>query len=57
MINEETAPQAEEDAQTAAFQQQSDSDDIGDIEADIQATDLSNIDEGLTDIEAEIINP
>ncbi|MCJ7804214.1 hypothetical protein MUP35_00565 [Patescibacteria group bacterium] len=57
IITEETAPQTEEDAQTAALQQQSDSDEISQIEADIQATDLSNIDKELADIEVEIANP
>ncbi len=57
MMTEETTSQIEEDAQTAALQQQSDSDEISQIEADIQATDLSNIDKELTDIETEISNP
>jgi len=46
-----------EDAQIAALQQQSDSDEISQIETDIQATDLSNIDKELADIEAEIASP
>ena len=54
MITEETALPTEEDTQTAALEQQSDSDEINDIEADIQATDLSNLDKELADIEAEI---
>ena len=57
MITEETAPPTEEDTQTAALQQQSDSDEINDIEADLQATDLSNLDKELADIEAEIASP
>ena len=56
-IPEETAPPTEEDTQTAALQQQSDSDEINDIEADLQATDLSNLDKELADIEAEIASP
>ena len=57
MITEETALPTEEDTQTAALEQQSDSDEINDIEADIQATDLSNLDKELADIEAEIASP
>jgi uncharacterized protein YdgA (DUF945 family) len=57
MTTEETEAPIEEDSQTAALQQQSDSDEIGQIEADIQATDLSNIDKELADIEAEIETP
>lgn len=56
-IPEETTPPTEEDAQTAALEQQSDSDEISQIEADIQATDLSDIDKELADIEVEIANP
>lgn len=56
-IPEETVSQIEEDAQTAALGQQSDSDEFNDIEADIQATDLSNLDKEMADIEAEIASP
>ncbi len=57
MPGEEAVPQIEEDAQTATLQQQSDSDEIGQIEADIQTTDLSNIDKEMADIETEIGSP
>jgi hypothetical protein len=57
MITGETEAPIEEDAQIAALQQQSDSDEISQIETDIQATDLSNIDKELADIEAEIGTP
>jgi len=57
MITEETETPIEEDVQIAALQQQSDSDEISQIETDIQATDLSNIDKELADIEAEIETP
>jgi len=57
MMTEETTLPAKEDVQTAALEQQSDSDETNDIEADLQATDLSNLDKELADIEAEIDNP
>jgi len=56
-VTEEIIPTTEEDTQTAALEQQSDSDEVNDIEADIQATDLSNLDKEMADIEIEITNP
>ena len=51
LTNEET------DAQTAALEAQSESDEIVDIEADLQNTNLSNLDKEMADIEEEINNP
>ena len=56
-VAEEMAPITEEDAQTAALEQQSDSDEMADIEADLEATDLSNLDDEMADIETEIASP
>ncbi len=46
-----------EDTQTAALENQSESDEIEAIEADLQATDFSNLDQEMASIEAEISNP
>jgi len=57
---EEVIPQAveeETDTQTAALESQSESDEVASIEADLENTDLGNIDKEITDIEAEINNP
>jgi len=51
------SPEAEEDAATAALEEQSTSDEIEEIEADLEATDLDDIDEELTDIENELSAP
>jgi flagellar basal body-associated protein FliL len=47
----------ETDTQTTALESQSASDEITYIEADLQSTDLSNLDREMLDIEAEINNP
>ena len=47
----------ETDTQTTALGSQSASDEITYIEADLQSTDLSNLDREMLDIEAEINNP
>ena len=56
-VAEEITPTTEEDTQIAALEQQSDSDEVNDIESDIQATDLSNLDKEMANIEAEIASP
>jgi len=48
---------SEEDTQTATLDSQSDSDEVAYIEADLQNTDLSNLDKEMADIENEISNP
>jgi len=45
------------DEATTNLETQSDSDEVGAIENDIKATDLSNIDKELVDIEGEISTP
>ena len=52
----ETEPQVftYEDEQTEDLKQVEESDEIGDIEKDIQETSLDNLDENLADLEAEI---
>jgi hypothetical protein len=52
----QTIPE-ETDAQTAALDTQSESDEIVSIETDLKNTDLTNIDGEITDIETEINNP
>jgi hypothetical protein len=57
---EEIIPQdveEETDAQTAALESQSESDEIPSIETDLENTNLENIDKEITDIETEINNP
>lgn len=44
----------QEDGTTASLKQQSDSDDLNSIEADLKATDLDNFDQGAAAIEAEL---
>jgi len=51
MTAEEIANQ--EDPQTASLQQQSASDDLSSIEADVHATDLDNLDKELGNIDTE----
>lgn len=48
---------AEIDSQTSALGEQETSDEIEAIETDLEATDLSNIDKELTDIENELSAP
>ena len=50
-------PSEETDAQTSALEEQGTSDEIEDIEADLNATDLSEIDKELDDIESELAAP
>jgi len=50
-------PAAEIDEETAALEEQGTSDEISEIEADINATELSDIDKELTDIEDELSSP
>ena len=45
------------DESTAALEEQGSSDEIEAIEADLENTDLSNIDQELTDIENELATP
>ena len=45
------------DVTTANLEAQSDSDEVRDIENDINATDLTNLDKEIADIEQEINNP
>lgn len=47
-------PVTETDFPTAKLEQQGTSDEIDDIEADLEATDLAGIDQELEDIEAEL---
>jgi uncharacterized protein HemX len=47
-------PMAEEDALTDQYEKQSSSDEIADIEADLNATSFEGIDEELTDIDKEL---
>ena len=42
------------DAQTEALRMQGTSDEVGSIEADLQATNLNDIDAGISDVDAEI---
>jgi len=64
-LNQQTSVPVEElnladeetDIQTAALESQSESDEIVDIESDLQNTDLSNLDKEMADIEEEINNP
>lgn len=50
-------PAAEVDEGTAALEEQGTSDEVSEIEADLNATDLSDIDKELTDIENELTSP
>ena len=50
-------PETETDSQTDALEEQGTSDEIGAIETDLENTDLSNIDQELTDIEGELATP
>ncbi len=50
-------PAVNEDAQTVALENQSESDEVEAIETDLQATDFSNLDQEMASIEAEISNP
>lgn len=50
-------PSEETDAQTSTLEEQGTSDEIEDIEADLEATDLSEIDKELEDIESELTSP
>ena len=53
-----TPTAAEEvDEQTSDLEEQGTSDEIGDIEADLEETDLSEIDQELEDIESELSSP
>ena len=49
-----TPTPTEEDALTAQYEQTSDSDEIADIEADLQATSFEGIDAELSDIDREL---
>lgn len=49
--------QVEVDTMTSALEQQDTSDEITAIEADLEATDLSEIDKELADIEEELSSP
>jgi len=51
------SPSAEIDEDTTALEEQGTSDEISDIEADLNATDLSDIDKELTDIDSELSSP
>jgi len=51
------SPSAELDEDTAALEEQGTSDEISKIEADLNATDLTDIDKELTDIEDELETP
>jgi len=48
----ETTPQ--EDSVTASLKSQSDSDDLNSIEADLNASDFNNLDQGAAALEAEM---
>ena len=50
-------PIEEGDEQTSALEEQDTSDEVGDIEADLEATDLSGIDQELEDIDSELSSP
>lgn len=50
-------PITEADTATAALEEQSDSDEIADIEKDLNSTSLKDIDKELTDIESELSSP
>lgn len=50
-------PVAGVDEDTAALEEQGGSDEISTIEADLNATNLSNIDKELTDIDSELSSP
>ena len=50
-------PSEETDAQTSALEEQGTSDEVEDIEADLEATELSDIDKELEDIESELTSP
>ncbi len=51
------SPSAEIDEDTAVLEEQGTSDEISDIEADLNATDLFDIDKELTDIDRELSSP
>jgi len=51
------SPSAELDEDTTALEEQGTTDEISEIEADLNATDLSDIDQELTDIESELSSP
>jgi len=61
VVQQEVTPQPTPtlitDEATTNLETQSDSDEVGAIENDIKATDLSNIDKELADIEGEISTP
>ena len=50
-------PSSEEDETTIELEQQSSSDEISAIEADLETTDLSKLDQELEEIEAELAAP
>lgn len=50
-------PAAKVDEDTVALEEQGTSDEISEIEADLNATDLTEIDKELTDIENELASP
>ena len=50
-------PIGEGDASTVALEEQGNSDEIADIEADLNSTDLAEIDQELADIESELSLP
>ncbi len=50
-------PTAVEDESTAALEEQGTSDEIWEIEADLNATDLSDLDKEVQDIEKELAAP
>ena len=45
------------DSATAVLEQQGTSDELSDIETDLETTDLTNIDKELSDIESELFSP
>lgn len=51
------SPTAEIDTTTSTLEKQGTSDEISDIEADLNTTDLTNIDKELTDIDSELSSP
>jgi hypothetical protein len=50
-------PVVEADSQTKLLQEQSSSDEISAIEADLEETDLAGLDQELTSIESELVTP
>ncbi|MBM3205683.1 hypothetical protein FJZ41_02450 [Candidatus Shapirobacteria bacterium] len=53
-VEEQIAPTGETDTQTAQLENQSDSDEVSEIENDLGNTDFSGIDQEINDIEGEI---